>query len=62
MKKNSYIAPSLIIVQMDTEDSILQMITTSITTSDKEEDDVTEVEDILSTGEGIGWQSSIWDD
>ncbi len=56
MKRNTYIAPALTIVEMDTED----LLTVSIV---KTEETVDDEADILTIEEeDFGWKSTLWDD
>ncbi|MBP3472313.1 MAG: hypothetical protein J6K41_08795 [Paraprevotella sp.] len=64
MKKRIYIAPAQTVVEMATEDAMMQTIT-SMTKSANSNDDLTTGEEgsILSTGDdGFGWHSTIWDE
>lgn len=56
MKRNTYIAPALTIVEMDTED----LLTVSIVKTEEIVDDEADILNIEE--EDFGWKSTLWDD
>lgn len=56
MKRNTYIAPALTIVEMDTED----LLTVSIVKTEETVDDEAAI--LTIEEEDFGWKSTLWDD